>query len=71
MMVYPFLPPVIGMWWLLVYYVFMQVPKGLVETDLHKGRLQVGDQEHWVQPGHTLGNVRKMRSHLVFTFKEK
>jgi len=61
----------IGMWWLLVYYVFMQVPKGLVETDLHKGRLQVGDQEHWVRPGHELLTVRRVRENLVFTFREK
>lgn len=70
-MVYRFLPPVIGMWWLLVYYVFMQVPKGLVDTDLHKGRLQVGDQEHWVRPGHELVTVRRVRENLVFTFREK
>ena len=58
-------------WLLFVYYVFMQVPRGVVETDLHKGRLQVGEETHWVRPGHHLANVRKVRSHLVFTFREK
>ena len=32
-------------WLLFVYYVFMQVPRGVVETDLHKGRLQVGEEK--------------------------
>ena len=58
-------------WLLFVYYVFMQVPKGLVETDPHKGRLQVGGQEHWVEPGHELLAVRRKKETLVFTYREK
>ena len=59
-------------WYLLcAYVVLMPLPKGVVVTELHKGRLQVGDQEHWVRPGHKLLHVRKVRGTLAFTFEEK
>lgn len=58
------------MWWLLLYYVTMQVPPGLVETSYIDGIIRVGDQTHIVEDGHSIECVRKMGNILWFTIEE-
>ena len=72
LMVYCSAKPRLSMFLLvLVYYVVMDLPRGVVETEFHKGLLRVGDRTHWVRPGHEMVSVRKGEDVLVFTFKQK
>lgn len=58
------------MWWLLLYYVTMHVPPGLVETSYVDNVIRVGDQVHVVEDGHSIECVRKRNNILWFTIEE-
>ena len=59
-----------GMWWFLVYYVYMQVPPGLVETSFVDGVIRVGDQTHVVEEDHDIACVQNRGNILWFTLEE-
>lgn len=62
--------PCAGMWWLLLYYVTMHVPPGLVETSYTDNVIRVGDQTHVVEDGYSIECVQKRGSWLKFTLEE-
>ncbi len=57
------------MWWLLVYYLSMQVPSGVVETSFVNGVLTVGDRVDYVGDLDMVC-VTKRHGRLIFTFDE-
>ena len=56
-------------WLLLLYYVVMEVPSGMVHTSYNSGVLRVGDQEAEIPFGHKLVCVNKRSGYLFFKFE--
>ena len=55
-------------WFLLLYYIVMEAPSGLVHTSYSGGILRVGEDEREVPYGHKLVCVNKRNGYLFFKF---
>jgi len=56
-------------WLIMLYFIILDAPHGVVETSFANGFLTVGDETFWTGAD-TMDCVRKRQGKLIFTFTE-